>query len=205
MGLVRSVADIYDLTPEQLLRLERMGAKSAANVLKNIKHSRFLPMPRVITALGIRFVGQRTAELIAEHFGSMEKLEAATLEELQDAPEVGPKVAESIFTFFREPQNRELLERLKRAELSFEYTVRQSKEGPLTGKVFVITGILPRMSREEAAFRIHAAGGKVTTGVSKKTSYVVAGEDPGSKLDKAIGLGVPVIDEAQLLAMLPSD
>lgn len=202
-GLVRSVADIYDLKMEDLQNLERMGPKSAANIIKNIRHSRFLPMPRVISALGIRFVGHRTAELLAEFFGTMEKLEAASLEELQEAPEVGPRVAESIYNFFREQQNRELLERLKKAELSFEYTVRQSKEGPLSGKTFVLTGSLPTMSREEATWKIQASGGKVSASVSKKTSFVVAGEEAGSKLDKAKSLGVKIIDEAQLRAMLP--
>jgi DNA ligase (NAD+) len=202
-GLVTGVADLYDLTVEQLQKLERMGPKSAGNIIKNIRHSRFLPMPRVITALGIRFVGQRTAELLAEYFGTMEKVESASVDELQEAPEVGPKVAESIYNFFREPQNRELVERLKKAELSFEYTVRQAKEGPLTGMTFVITGTLPGMSREEATFKIQAAGGKVTASVSKKTSYVVAGEDAGSKLDKARTLGIKIIDEAELRAMLP--
>jgi DNA ligase (NAD+) len=202
-GLVASVADLYDLTAEQLQRLERMGPKSAANVIKNIRHSRFLPMPRVISALGIRFVGQRTAEFLAEHFGTMEKLEAATAEELQEAPEVGPKVAESIFVFFREPQNKLLLERLKKAELSFEYTVRQTREGPLSGKTFVLTGTLQSMSREEAIWKIQAAGGKVSSAVSKKTSYLVAGEEAGSKLEKAKTLGIRIISEAELRAMLP--
>jgi DNA ligase (NAD+) len=203
-GLVKSVADLYEITAEQLQKLERMGPKSAANVIKNIRHSRFLPMPRVISALGIRFVGQRTAELLAEHFGTMEKLETATIEELQEAPEVGPKVAESIYNFFHEPQNKELLERLKKAELSFEYTVRQSKEGPLSGKTFVLTGILTGMTREEATWRIQAAGGKVSATISKKTSYLVAGDEPGSKLDKARVLGVKIIGEDELRAMLPS-
>jgi DNA ligase (NAD+) len=145
-GLVKGVADLYDLTMEQVAVLDRMGEKSAANVIRNIDHSRFLPMPRVISALGIRFVGERTAEMLAEHFGSMDKIEAATIAELQQAPEVGPKVAESISTFFREPQNRLLVERLKKANLSFEYTVRRKKEGPLNGMTFVLTGSLPGMS-----------------------------------------------------------
>jgi DNA ligase (NAD+) len=203
-GLVKSVADLYELTSEQLQKLERMGAKSAANVVKNIRHSRFLPMPRVITALGIRFVGQRTSELLAEQFGTMEKIAGATLEELQEASEVGPKVAESVYNFFREPQNQMLVDRLKRAELSFEYTVRQSKEGPLVGKTFVLTGTLPIMSREEAAYRITSAGGKVVASVSKKTSFVVAGEEAGSKLDKARALGIPILTEAELVLMLPA-
>jgi DNA ligase (NAD+) len=203
-GLVMSVADLYDLTAAQITNLERMGAKSAANVIRNIDHSRFLPMPRVITALGIRFVGERTAELMAEHFGAIEKIGAASVEELQEAQEIGPKVAESIYMFFREPQNLLLIERLKKANLSFEYTVRQRKEGPLTGLTFVLTGTLPRMSREEAKYRIEAAGGKVAAALSGKTSYVVAGEDAGSKLDKAKSLKIPVIGEAELLEMLPA-
>jgi len=201
-GLVKGVADLYDLTMEQVAVLDRMGEKSAANVIRNIDHSRFLPMPRVISALGIRFVGERTAEMLAEHFGSMDKIEAATIAELQQAPEVGPKVAESISTFFREPQNRLLVERLKKANLSFEYTVRRKKEGPLNGMTFVLTGSLPGMSREEAKYRIESAGGKVSGTVSKKTSFVVAGDEAGSKLDKARSLGVPVIDEEGLLKML---
>ncbi len=202
-GLVTGVADLYDLSVEQLANLDRMGVKSAANVIRNIDRSRFLPMPRVITALGIRFVGERTAELLAEHFGAMEKIEAATIEELQQAEEVGPKVAESIYLFFREPQNRSLVERLKKANLSFEYTVRQSKDGPLNGMIFVLTGALPGMSREEAKHRIEAAGGKVASAVSGKTSFVVAGEDAGSKLEKARALKIRVIGEAELRRMLP--
>ena len=160
-------------------------------------------MPRVITALGIRFVGERTAELLAEHFGAMEKIAGASIEELQEAQEVGPKVAESIYVFFREPQNLLLVERLRKANLSFEYTVRQRKDGPLTGLTFVLTGTLPRMTREEAKYRIEAAGGKVASAVSGKTSYVVAGEEAGSKLDKARALNIPIIGEAELLKMLP--
>ncbi len=203
-GLIRGVADLYDLTVEQLADLDRMGAKSASNVFKNIDRSRYLPMPRVITALGIRFVGERTAELLAEHFGTMKKIGTASIEELQEAQEVGPKVAESIYMFFREPQNQMLVERLKKAHLSFDYTVRQSKDGPLTGLTFVLTGTLPRMTREEAKYRIEAAGGKVAAGVSGKTSYVVAGEEAGSKLDKARKLGIRVIGEEELVAMLPA-
>jgi DNA ligase (NAD+) len=201
-GMVQSVADLYDLSIEQLAHLGRMGPKSAANIVRNIDRSRVLPMPRVITALGIRFVGERTAELLAEHFGSMDKLAAASIEELQEAQEVGPKVAESIFAFFREPHNQDLAERLKAAGLVFEHTVRMRKEGPLTGMTFVLTGSLPRLSREDAKARIVALGGKVAAAVSKKTTWVVAGDEAGSKLDKARALQIPVIDEAGLLAML---
>jgi DNA ligase (NAD+) len=202
-GLVKSVADLYDLGLEQLSELDRMGLKSASNILKNIDRSRFLAMPRVISALGIRFVGERTAELLAEHFGTMEKLGAASSDELQQAPEVGPKVADSVFAFFHEPQNQILLERLKAANLSFEYTVRQKKGGNLSGMTFVLTGTLPRLTREEAKQKIEAAGGKVAAAVSKKTTFVVAGEDAGSKLDKARALNISIIGEEELVGMLP--
>jgi DNA ligase (NAD+) len=159
-------------------------------------------MPRVISALGIRFVGERTAELLAEHFGSMEKIATASIEELQQAPEVGPKVAESIFQFFHEPHNQQLLEKLKTANLSFEHTIRRRKGGPLAGMTFVLTGTLPRLSREEAKLKIEAAGGKVAAAVSGRTTFVVAGDEAGTKLNKAEALGIPVIGEEELLALL---
>jgi DNA ligase (NAD+) len=202
-GKVRSVADLYDLTPELLQSLERMGPKSAANIVENIGRSRFMPLPRVLGALGIRFVGERTAELLAEQFGSMEKIAGASVEDLQEAQEVGPKVAESIQAFFREPQNQELVVRLKQAGLMFDHMIRRPAGGPLTGLTFVLTGTMPNLRREEAKFRIEAAGGKVAAAVSKKTSFVVAGEEAGSKLDKARTLGITVIGEEDLMAMLP--
>ncbi len=204
-GLVQSVADLYDLSLHTVAGLDRMGPKSAANLLKNIDRSRFLPMPRVISALGIRFVGERTAELLAEHFGSMEKISHASIGELQEASEVGPKVAESIFQFFHEPHNQQLLEKLKTANLSFEHTVRRRKGGPLTGMTFVLTGTLSRLSREDAKQKIETAGGKVAAAVSGKTTFVVAGQDAGSKLNKATALGIPVIGEEELLALLAGD
>jgi DNA ligase (NAD+) len=199
--MVSSVADIYDLTAPQLEALERMGAKSAGNLIRNIKKSKENPLPRVITALGIRFVGERTAVFLAEAFGSLDRIAEATLEELQRAEEVGPKVAQSIYQFFREPRNYELVERLRAAGLQFQHESRRRKGGPLEGLTFVLTGTLPHLSREEATRVIEAAGGKVSGSVSRKTSYVVAGEEAGSKLDKARGLGVQVIDERRLLAL----
>jgi DNA ligase (NAD+) len=200
--MVKGVADLFGLTTEQIAGLDRMGPKSAANVIKNIERSRYLPMPRVIAALGIRFVGERTAEFLAQHFGSLDKISEASREELQEANEVGPKVAESIYAFFREPRNRELLERLKAANLSFEYTARKRKDGVLNGLTIVLTGTFPSLSREEAKQRIEAAGGKVASAVSKKTSFVVAGEDAGSKLVKAKELKIPVLDEAGLIELI---
>ncbi len=201
-GMDKSVADLYDLTVGQVAALDRMGAKSAANVIQNIDRSRFLPMPRVISALGIRFVGERTAQLLAESYGSLEKIATATASELREVPEVGPKVADSIATFFREPQNQVLLARLKSAGVSFEYTIREKRTGPLSGLTIVLTGTLPTLSRDDAKAKIEAAGGKVSGSVSRKTSVVVAGDDAGSKLDKAKSLNIRVITEAQLIALL---
>jgi DNA ligase (NAD+) len=201
-GMLKGVADLFSLTTEQIASLDRMGPKSASNVIKNIERSRYLPMPRVIAALGIRFVGERTAEFLAQHFGSLDKISEASREELQEANEVGPKVAESIYTFFREPRNRELLERLKAANLSFEYTARKRKDGVLNGLTIVLTGTMPSLSREEAKQKIEAAGGKVASAVSRKTSFVVAGDDAGTKLAKAKELKIPVLDEAGLIELL---
>jgi DNA ligase (NAD+) len=202
-GIVKSVADIYKLTVEQLMELERMGQKSAEKVHRNIEASKKQPLPRVLNGLGIPFVGERTAQILAETFGSVDVIAAADEEALQQAEEVGPKVSQSIRQFFHEPRNRELVERLRQAGLTFEHAIKEKKPaGSLAGKVFVLTGTLPNLTREDAKARIEAAGGKVAGSVSKKTDYVVAGEDPGSKLDKANSLGVPVIGEPELLALL---
>src|SRR5580704_13227761 len=201
-GLIKSVADIYDLTLEQLLSLDRMGQKSAEKVLKNIEASRKQPLPRVLNGLGIPFVGERTAQILAETFGSLDAILEADEEGLRQAEEVGPKVSASIRKFFHEPRNRELVERLRKAGLTFEHAIVKKTGGALTGKTFVITGALPTLAREDAKAKIESAGGKVTGSVSKKTDYVVAGADPGSKLDKASSLGVPVIGEPELLTLL---
>ena len=200
-GLVKSVADLYLLTAEQLMDLERMGKKSAEKLVANIESSKANPLPRVIAGLGIPFVGERTAQILAETFGSLDEIASAEEEKLQTAPEVGPKVAQSIRQFFREEHNRELVERLRKLGLRFHHAKAERKAGALEGMVFVLTGALPHMTREEAKARIEAAGGKVTGSVSKKTSFVVAGAEAGSKLAKARELGVPVIDEAGLLGL----
>jgi DNA ligase (NAD+) len=202
-GLVRSLDDLYSLTVEQLTSLDRMGPKSAANIIRNIDRSRQMPLARVISSLGIRFVGERTAELLADYFGSMDEIARSFPDQLQYAPEVGPKVAESIFSFFHEANNCELLTKLHDAGLRFEQAASKRDSGPLTGLTFVLTGSMPNVKREEAKTRIEGAGGKVAAAVSKKTSFVVAGEDAGSKLDRARELMIPVIGEAELLAMLP--
>ena len=201
-GLVKSVADIYDLTMDKLLTLERMGEKSAGNIIRNIDNSKKNPLPRVLTALGIRFVGERTAVFLAEAFGGMDAIAQASLEQLQQAEEVGPKVADGVFQFFQEPHNKKLIERLRAAGLQFEYQSTRPKAGALHALTFVLTGTLPNLSREEAKSRIEAAGGKVTGTVSKKTDYVVAGSDAGSKLDKAHKLEIKVLTEQQLLDLI---
>jgi DNA ligase (NAD+) len=201
-GLVQGIGDIYDLTEAQLAGLDRMGSKSASNIIRNIERSRQLPLPKVIASLGIRFVGERTAQFLAEHFGSMEKIAEASRDELQGADEVGPKVAESIYAFFREPQNQALLARLKAAGLSFEHTVKRKTGGLFAGITFVLTGTLQSMSREEAKQKIESHGGKVSAAISRKTTFLVAGVDGGSKLDKARELGISVLDEAKFIAML---
>jgi DNA ligase (NAD+) len=201
-GMVNSVADLYDLTVEKLLTLERMGEKSAGNIVRNIENSKKNSLPRVLNALGIRFVGERTAVFLAEAFGSMDRIAASYIEELQRAEEVGPKVAESVFQFFREPRNQELVDRLRAAGLRFEYQSTRPKAGPLKGLTFVLTGTLPNLSREEAKKLIETAGGKVSSAVSKKTNYVVAGAEAGSKLDKAQELGIKIVGEEQLLDLI---
>ena len=200
-GLVRNVADLYKLKLDELIALERMGKKSAEKLLANIETSRKAPLPRILNGLGISFVGERTAQLLAETFGSLDKIANATEEELQQAEEVGPKVSQSIHHFFSQPANQQLVESLRAEHFDFNYEVKRRGKA-LNGKTFVITGTLPNLSREEAKEKIEAAGGKVSGSVSKKTAFVVAGEEAGSKLDKARELEVPVIDEAALLAML---
>ncbi|MCL4402134.1 MAG: NAD-dependent DNA ligase LigA [Acidobacteria bacterium] len=201
-GMVRNVADIYDLTLAQLTGLERMGKKSAGNLVRNIERSRQAPLPRVLSALGIRFVGERTAQFLAEEAGSLDKIATADLNALQRAAEVGPKVAESIYQFFREPRNQELVERLRSAGLQFEYQGKKKEGGPLRGTVFVLTGTLPTLTREDARQLIEGSGGKVSGSVSRKTTYVLAGEEAGSKLAKARELGIKIINEKQFLEMI---
>ena len=204
-GFVHSVADLYKLTAAQLLELERMGEKSATKIIKNIEKSRSQPLARVLNGLGIPFVGERTAQLLAGHFGDLDHIANASLETLQEVDEVGPKVAESIAQFFAEKRNRELVEKLREAGLQFTGEKQpKKKSGPLAGLTFVITGTLPTLKREEAKARIEEAGGKVAGSVSAKTSYLLAGEDAGSKLDKARDLKVPILDETGLFAILDS-
>jgi len=199
-GLVRNVADIYKLTGPDLLALERMGEKSAQNVLREIEASKKLPLERVIYGLGIRFVGERTAQFLADHLGSMDALMNASQEELQQVNEVGPRIAASIAEFFQEPRNRKLVQQLGEAGLTFA-GIKKERGTKLVGKTFVLTGTLTR-PRDQAKKMIEDAGGRVSGSVSKKTDYVVAGADAGAKLDKAKELGVDVIGEKELDELL---
>jgi DNA ligase (NAD+) len=202
--LVNTPADIYRLDLSTLANLERMAEKSASNILAAIEHSKQTSLARFIYALGIRNVGEATAKDLARHFGNLEALLAAHAEQLLAVPDVGPIVAQSISDFFAEPHNREVIAALRAAGVSWpEAEARQAAlQTALSGKTFVLTGTLPNMSREDAKARIEELGGKVAGSVSKKTDYVVAGADAGSKLAKAQELGIALLDEAGLLALL---
>jgi DNA ligase (NAD+) len=200
-ALIHTIADLYRLTREDLLGLERVGEKTADALLGQIERSKKAGLARVLLGLGIRFVGERTAQFLAEHFGSMEALKTASAEELEAVNEVGPKVAQAIVEFFAVEKNQELVKDL--ASLDLTMTAEKRVVGTaLAGMTFVLTGTLPTLTRDEAKMKIEAAGGKVSGSVSKKTNFVVAGEEAGSKLEKAEQLGVKVLDEAGLLAML---
>ena len=195
-GLVKDVADLYHLDLDTLVNLERMAEKSAQNLLDEIEASKKIGLARLIYALGIRFVGERTGQLLAEHFGSLEKLSAASEEELLEVEEVGPKVAASIVEFFSEPANKKLIKRLRDSGIKLTEERKAPKDTRLAGKTFVFTGVLTKYSREQAGELVASLGGKVISSVSKKTDYVVVGADPGSKYDKAKSLGVTILDEA---------
>jgi DNA ligase (NAD+) len=203
-GLVRSLSDLFRLDAATLVGLERMGDKSAANLVAALARAKRTTLPRFLVALGIPNVGETVAELLAARFGDLDPLAAASAEELEQASGIGPVIARSVADFLADPRNREELARLR--ELGVEWPRASRREaargGPLEGKTFVLTGTLPGVSREEAKRRIEAAGGKVASSVSKKTSYLVAGDEPGSKLRKAQELGVPVLGPGELEALL---
>jgi DNA ligase (NAD+) len=203
-GLVKDAADIYYITREQLLGLERMGEKSADKVLKSIEGSRVRPLAQVLFALGIPNVGGETATLLASRYLSLDKLAGATEEELQSIPSIGPKISESIAAFFRQEGNRNIIDKLKKAGVKLEEEPSQARAGdlPLAGKEFIITGKLASSTRSEAEAKVKALGGMAGSSVTRKTNYVVVGEDPGSKLDKARSLGINVLSEEEFLKMI---
>jgi DNA ligase (NAD+) len=196
-GLAKDPADLYALKLDDVAELERMGEKSAQNLLDEIAVSKKVSLDRLIYALGIPFVGERTGQLLAEHFGSIEDLASAKEERLYEVAEVGPKVASGILEFFSEPANRQLLKKLHKAGVHPTVEKREVKSQKLSGKSFVFTGTLTNRSREEAGELVQQHGGKVGGSVSKKTDYVVVGTDPGSKYEKAKELGVAILSEAE--------
>ena len=200
--LVRSIPDLYALRLEDLIALERLGPKSAANLLGEIEASRSRGLSRLLFALGIRHIGERLAQTLAARFRTLDALEAAGLEELVQAEDVGPKVAESILFFFAQPENRELIRRLKGAGVSDRVAGGTAGPTPLAGQVFVITGTLSGMSRDEARELLEARGAEVGSSVTRKTTGLIVGESPGSKLDKARELGIKIIEEKGLLELV---
>ena len=206
-GLVQSVADLYDITLEQLMTLERMGQKSAEKLVSAIAASTQQPWSRVLYGLGIRHVGSVNAQVLTQQFTSVEALSQATIDAIASVYGIGSEIAQSVSQWFQNPANQELIQRLQTAGLQFHSTLSTPHSQlltPFSGKTFVITGTLPTLKRDEAKALIQNAGGKVTESVSKKTSYVVAGEEAGSKLTKAQSLGITLLSEADLLALLNS-
>ena len=203
-GLTKDVADLYYLQQEQLLELERMGEKLATKITDNIEASKHRPLPRVLFGLGILHVGAEVAELLAQRYASLDGLTKADQEQLTEIPGIGPKIAESVATYFRVPSNLEVVEKLRRAGVKLHHEVQRvsAADQPLHGLAFVITGTLSLVTRQEGEARIKALGGSVTSSVTLKTSYLVVGESPGSKLDAARRLGTTVLDEAAFLDLL---
>jgi len=200
-GLVKNIADVYKLTKDDLVELERMAEKSAANVIEAIEKSKTRPLWRLVAALGIRHVGGQTAQILAEHFGSFGALMDASREELEDIDQVGPKLAESIYEYFRNPRNQKIISELLKAGVRIEQP-KVKRTGKLAGKTIVVTGTLENFTRQQIEQAIRQAGGKPSSSVSKKTDLVLAGKDPGSKLDEAQKHGVKIIKEKQFLELI---
>ncbi|MGE5544607.1 MAG: NAD-dependent DNA ligase LigA [Bacillota bacterium] len=201
-NLVRNVADLYSLSLEDLLNLDKTGLKKASNLLEAIEASKSRPLSRLLHALGIRFVGGKTARILAERYRDIDVIAALSEESLVEIPEIGVKIAASVASFFNEPENLETIEKLKAAGVNTRETGTTVAEGRLTGKTLVLTGSLESLTRSEASELIERQGGKVSSSVSRKTDYVVVGADPGSKFDKARQLGVPVLTEREFLEMI---
>jgi DNA ligase (NAD+) len=204
--LVENIPDLYSLNLEDMANLERMGEKSSQNLLDEIERSKLRDVSRLIYALGIRYVGERTAQVLADYFKDIDSLAKVSLDELIQIEDVGPKVGESIVFFFRQPENIKLINKLKESGLNFS-SRKEAKKGklPLAGQIFVLTGKLLDLSREEAAEIIEDLGGTVSSSVSSKTTYVVVGDSPGSKLERARKLGVPTLEEKEFLKLVKAD
>jgi DNA ligase (NAD+) len=200
--LVNNIADIYNLTEEQVASLDRMGKKSASNLISAIEASKSRALYRLITALGIRHIGAKSARILTSHVKNIDSFHDVTEEELTSIPEIGSIMADSIVNFFAEPRNIETIERLKIIGVNTLENELQLNQGPLQEKTFVLTGTMKSITRPEATEAIEALGGKVTNSVSKKTDYVVVGEDPGSKYDKALQLGINILTEEEFLKLI---
>ena len=201
-GLVKDVADLYSLREQDLINLERMGEKSIYNVLDAIEKSKERPFARVIFALGIRHVGAETADLLASHYGSMDKLASASEEDLLEVPAIGPKIAASIADFFHKKENRDIIDKLRRAGVRLQEEAKGRKKKPLVGQEFVLTGKLEAFPRIEAETHIKELGGSVGSSITRKTTHLVVGIDPGSKLEKARGLGTRILNEEEFRRLL---
>jgi DNA ligase (NAD+) len=201
-GLIKDVGDLYSITRDQLLSLEKIADKSATNILNSIEKSKDRSLPRVIFALGIPNIGDQTAELLAEHFTSVDELARASKEQLQEIPSIGPKIADSILAFFRQKQNQKIIDKLRKAGVKLEAEKAKRGDLPLAGLEFVITGRLETSPRPEAEAKIKELGGKAGSDVTRKTNYLVAGEDPGSKLARAQTLGTKTLTEKEFLELL---
>ena len=201
-GLIKDAADLYYLKHQDLIGIDRMGDKSAPNLLRSIEASKDRGLSRLLFGLGIRLVGLRAAQLIAQHFGHIDRIIRAGKEEFLEINEIGEKIAESVVAFFNEEKNIELIKKLKKANVLLEQQVQNVHDNQLEGKTFVLTGTLAQYTRSEASRLIEERGGRVTNSVSRKTDYVIAGENPGSKIERARALDIPVLNEEEFRDLL---
>lgn len=201
-GLIKDSGDLYGLTRDSLLGLERMGEKSAANVLASLEKSKQRPLAQLIFALGIPNIGEETASVLVQHFNSVDALSKAGREELMGIPSIGPKVSDGILAFFRQPQNTAIIEKLRKAGVKMQSTEAVRRNLPFSGVEFVITGKMVTSGRQELEAQIRALGGKPGSDVTRKTGYLVVGTDPGSKLARAQSLGIKILNENEFLEML---
>ncbi|MFA6541666.1 MAG: helix-hairpin-helix domain-containing protein, partial [Bacteroidota bacterium] len=201
-GLIHNIGDLYGLKKDSIASLERMGEKSAQNLIDGIEASKQLPFQRLLFGIGIRFVGEGVAKLLAGEFPSFDQLQQASREELESVEGIGPRIAESVVRFFQDKHSLQLIHRLTKAGLRTKSEKKKSVRSSIAGKIFVLTGSMESMSRDEAKEKIESLGGKSSSSVSKKTDYVIVGAEAGSKLQKAIELGVKTIDEKEFLSLL---
>ena len=201
-GLIKDPADIYSLTKDKLVAIERMGSVLADKILKNIEAAKGRNLNRLLFALGIRHVGGEVAQVLAAHFHTLDALMEASAEDIRNVEGIGPKIADSIYAYFRDPQKRAIIEKLRKADVNFDYRRPKRVEGPLGGESFVFTGTLASMPRGKAESLVASLGGEAGNSVTRKTTYLVAGADPGSKIQKAESYGITMLDEDSFLRLL---